>query len=326
MLTFYPEIKPYKRHQLAVEPPHELYLDESGNPDGIPVLFVHGGPGGGCGRYDRRFFDPERYRIILFDQRGAGRSTPHASLDNNNTDRLVADMEAIREHLGVEQWVLFGGSWGSTLSLVYAQTHPERVLGLILRGIFLGRRADVQWFYQDGANRIFPDYWQDFLQPIAEEERGDLVSAYHRHLTGDNELLKMGAAKAWSLWEGRCATLRPSQEVVDTFSSPHRALALACIECHYFVNNLFLEENQVLRDAHRLQGIPGTIVHGRYDSICPLDNAFELQSAWPDSELQIIREAGHASSEPGTVDALIRATDALAKRLRKDNGNGDSLA
>lgn len=326
MLTFYPEIKPYQRHQLAVEPPHELYLDESGNPDGIPVLFVHGGPGGGCGRHDRCFFDPEVYRIILFDQRGAGRSMPHASLEENNTQKLVEDMETIRRHLGVEQWVLFGGSWGSTLSLVYAQTHPDRVLGLILRGIFLGRPADIQWFYQGGANRIFPDYWQDFLQPIPEQERDDLVTAYHRRLTGDNELLKMGAAKAWSLWEGRCATLRPSQEVLDTYSAPHKALALACIESHYFIHDVFLEDNQILRDAHKLQGIPGTIVHGRYDSICPLDNAFELQAVWPGAELQIVREAGHASSEPGIVDALVRATDDMAKKLRRDNGNGDSLA
>lgn len=318
MLTFYPEIKPYKRHQLAVESPHQLYVDESGNPEGIPVLFVHGGPGAGCGRYDRRYFDPEIYRIILFDQRGAGRSTPHASLEGNTTQQLVADMEVIREALGVDRWVLFGGSWGSTLSLVYAETHPERVLGLVLRGIFLCRPKDLQWFYQGGAAHIFPDYWEDFLHPIEPADRGDLIHAYYQRLTGENDLLKMSAAKAWSLWEGRCATLRPNHEVVESFSKPHRALALACIEAHYFVNNAFLEDDQILRDAHRLSGIPGVIVHGRYDMVCPLDNAFALQKAWPEAELQIIRESGHSGTEPGTVDALMRALDDMASRLRHE--------
>jgi len=318
MLTFYPEIKPYKRHQLAVEPPHQLYVDESGNPEGIPVLFVHGGPGAGCGRYDRRYFDPEIYRIILFDQRGAGRSTPHASLQGNTTQQLVADMEVIREALGVDRWVLFGGSWGSTLSLVYAETHPERVLGLILRGIFLCRPRDLQWFYQGGAAHIFPDYWDDFLHPIDPADQSDLISAYYQRLTGENDLLKMSAAKAWSLWEGRCATLRPNHEVVEFFSKPHRALALACIEAHYFVNNAFLDEDQILSNAHRLSGIPGVIVHGRYDMVCPLDNAFALQKVWPEAELQIIRESGHSATEPGTVDALLRAVDDMASRLRHE--------
>lgn len=321
MQTFYPEIKPYQRHQIAVEPPHELYVDESGNPDGIPVLFVHGGPGAGCGKYDRRFFDPEIYRIVLFDQRGAGRSRPHAELSNNSTQKLVADIDVIRTHLGIEKWVLFGGSWGSTLSLVYAQTYPERVLGLILRGVFLCRPQDLQWFYQDGASRIFPDYWADFVQPIPADERHDVIAAYHRYLTGDNEIQQMSAAKAWALWEGRCATLRPSQEVVDSFTEPHRALSLACIEAHYFVNHAFLEKDQILRNAAQLAGIPGIIVHGRYDMICPLDNALALHQAWPDSQLQIIRDAGHASRELGIVDALIHATDDLAKRLRHDDGH-----
>lgn len=321
MLTYFPEIKPYQRHQIAVAPPHQLYVDESGNPDGIPVLFVHGGPGAGCGRYDRRFFDPELYRIILFDQRGCGRSTPHASLQNNTTQDLVADMEVIRETLGIDRWVLFGGSWGSTLSLVYAQTHPERVLGMILRGIFLCRPQDLQWFYQGGAAHVFPDYWQDFLQPIAEEDRGDLIKAYYSLLTGDNDLLKMSAAKAWSLWEGRCATLRPNHDVVESFSNPYKALALACIEAHYFAHQTFLEPNQIVRDAHRLSGIPATLVHGRYDMVCPLDNAFELQGAWPDADLQIIREAGHSSAEPGIVDALMRATDDMASHLRHEGDN-----
>lgn len=321
MQTFYPEIKPYQRHQIAVESPHEIYVDESGNPEGIPVLFVHGGPGAGCGKYDRRFFDPEVYRIILFDQRGCGRSRPHAELEANTTQKLIEDMEVIRTRLNIDQWVLFGGSWGSTLSLVYAQTHPERILGLILRGIFLCRSQDFHWFYQDGASHVFPDYWEDFIHPIPADERGDLMAAYHRYLTADNEIQRMAAAKAWSLWEGRCATLRPCQEVVDSFSDPHRALSLACIEAHYFVNHAFLAEDQILRDAHRLKGIPGVIVHGRYDMVCPIDNAFALQQAWPEAELQIIREAGHASREVGIVDALIRATDALAKQLRHDPDN-----
>jgi len=315
MHTFYPEIKPYQRHIIAVEPPHEIYVDESGNPDGIPVLFVHGGPGAGCGKYDRRFFDPQVYRIVLFDQRGSGRSRPHAELQSNSTQTLVEDIEFIRKTLGIEKWVLFGGSWGSTLSLVYAQTYPERVSGLILRGIFLCRPVDLLWFYQDGASRLFPDYWEDFIQPIPEEERGDIMNAYYRHLTGDNQIQQMTAAKAWSLWEGRTATLRPNQEVVDSFTEPHRALSLARIEAHYFVNNAFLEENQILRDAHKLADIPGIIVHGRYDVICPLDNAYLLHKAWPNSELNIIREAGHASREPGIVDALIRATNDMAKEL-----------
>ena len=319
MLMFYPEIKPFARHQIPVEAPHELYVDESGNPDGIPILFVHGGPGAGCGKYDRRFFDPERYRIILFDQRGAGRSTPHAELEGNSTQALVEDIERIRVALDIDRWALFGGSWGSTLSLVYAETYPERVLGLILRGIFLCRERDLRWFYQDGASAIFPDYWKDFLAPIPENERHDLMHAYYQRLTGDNELQKMSAAKAWSLWEGRCATLRPNQDVVDTFSNPFKALALARIEAHYFVNKAFLEDNQIIKNADKLAGIPGMIVHGRYDMVCPLDNAFALQEAWPDAELQIIRDAGHASREAGIVDALIRATDGLARKLSNDS-------
>lgn len=315
MHTFFPEIKPYARHQLAVEPPHELYIDESGNPDGIPVLFVHGGPGGGCGRYDRRFFDPEMYRIILFDQRGAGRSRPHAELTGNNTQALVRDIEAIREHLGIDKWMLFGGSWGSTLSLVYAQTHPERVLALVLRGIFLCRPDDIQWFYQSGASRLFPDYWEDFCAPIAPAERDDMLGAYYRLLTGENQIQQMQAAKAWSCWEGRTATLKPSPEVVDSFTEPHRALSMARIEAHFFMNDSFLTPDQILRDAAKLAGIPGIIVHGRYDVICPLDNAHALHKAWPGSELHIIREAGHASREPGIVDALIRATNELGRAL-----------
>ncbi|MDX1635350.1 MAG: prolyl aminopeptidase [Marinobacter sp.] len=315
MLTLYPELKPYAEHRLAVEAPHELYLEESGNPDGIPVLVVHGGPGGGCEDYYRQFFDAERFRIILMDQRGAGRSTPLAELDGNSTDRLVADMEQVRQFLGIDHWVLFGGSWGSTLSLVYAETYPGRVLALILRGIFLCRPKDIHWFYQEGASRVFPDYWEDFLAPIPENERDDLVSAYYRRLTSSNELEQIQAAKAWSIWEGRCATLHPNARVVEHFGHPHVAIALARIECHYFMNQAFLEPDQILRNAGRLAGIPGIVVHGRYDMVCPLDNALALSDVWPEADLRIIRDAGHSAAEPAIVDALMHACDDIADRL-----------
>jgi proline iminopeptidase len=315
MHTLYPEIQPYVQHSLAVEPPHVLHIEECGNPKGIPVLFVHGGPGAGCEDYHRRFFDPQRYRIILFDQRGCGRSTPHAALEGNTTQTLVADMERIREHLGLERWLLFGGSWGSTLSLVYAEAHPERVTGLILRGIFMCRPHEIQWFYQQGASRLFPEYWQEYLAPIPEAERDDLVHAFYRRLTGDNEMQRMAAAKAWSLWEGKTSTLRPNEAVAGHFGNPFTALSLARIECHYFVNDSFLAPEQILRDAGRLKGIPGVIVHGRYDVVCPVENAWQLHQAWPEAELKIIPDAGHSASEPGTVDALVQATIDFAERL-----------
>ena len=315
MQTLYPEIKPYARHELAVTEPHVLYVDESGYADGLPVVFIHGGPGAGCDALSRRFFDPNLYRIVTFDQRGCGRSTPHASLDNNSTWDLVADLERIREHLGIDKWVLFGGSWGSTLALAYAQTHPERVHALLLRGIFLCRPQDFQWFYQEGASRLFPDYWEDYLAPIPADERGDLMQAFYKRLTGQDQIAQMHAAKAWSTWEGRTATLRPNSQVVERFSDSHRALSIARIECHYFVNNAFLEADQLLRDMAKIAHLPGVIVHGRYDVICPLDNAYALHQAWPNSELQIIRDAGHAASEPGITDALVRAAGQMARRL-----------
>ncbi|WP_462379869.1 prolyl aminopeptidase [Pseudomonas sp. Marseille-QA0892] len=313
MLTVFPEIKPYARHELAVDDPHVLYVDESGTRVGLPVLFVHGGPGGGCDSMSRRFFDPALYRIVTFDQRGCGRSLPHASLEKNTTWDLVADMERIREHLGIDKWVLFGGSWGSTLSLAYAQRHPDRVHALILRGIFLCRPQDFHWFYQDGASRLFPDYWQDYLAPIPQEERGDLMRAFYKRLTGSDQIAQMHAAKAWSCWEGRTLTLRPSPEVVERFHE--RALAIARIECHYFVNDAFLEPDQLIRDMPKIAHLPGIIVHGRYDVVTPMDNAWALHQAWPGSELQIIREAGHAASEPCITDALVRATNEMAHRL-----------
>lgn len=316
MLTLYPEIKPYTTHALQVDDIHTLYVEESGNVDGIPVLFVHGGPGSGCDPKNRCFFDPDLYRIVLFDQRGAGRSTPHAELVNNDTNLLIDDMEAIRELLGIDRWLLFGGSWGSTLSLLYAQRHPERVTGMILRGIFLGRACDIHWLYQEGASRLFPDYWEDYIKPVPAALRHSMVEAYYQLLTGDNELARMGAAKAWSGWEARCATLRPNLEVYEHLVDPHVALAMARIECHFFINHCFIRENQIMEEVAALDGIPGMIVHGRYDMVCTLDNAFELHRHWPQSELHIIRDAGHVASEPGITDALVRSTRRMADRLR----------
>jgi len=316
MRVLYPPIDPYHMETLAVDQTHRLHLETCGTAQGLPVVFLHGGPGSGCEPWHRRFFDPAAYRIVLFDQRGCGRSRPHASLEDNTTAHLVSDMERIREHLGIERWVVFGGSWGSTLALAYAEAHPERVLGLVLRGIFLCRPRDIHWFYQEGAGRLFPNYWEDYLAPIPESERDDMVSAYYRRLTGEDEVARMAAAKAWSEWEGRTATLLPNPGGVDHFRDPHVALSLARIECHYFMNQSFLEPNQLLRDAHRLADIPGTIVHGRYDVVCPLDQAHALHRAWPRAKLEIIPDAGHSAGEPGIVDALVRATDELAAMLR----------
>ena len=315
MHKLYPPLKANRQFWLPVDSPHEIYVEESGNPQGLPVLFVHGGPGAGCEDKHRSYFDPNLYRIILFDQRGAGRSRPHAELEHNTTAALVADMEHIRIELGIEKWMLFGGSWGSTLALVYAETHPERVLGLILRGIFLCRPQEIRWFYQDGAHRIYPDYWQDFVAPIPENERHDLLHAHYKRLTGEDEVARMRSAEAWSVWEGRTATLTPKKEVVDFFSDPHVALSLARIEAHYFVNHIFLNPNQLLHDAFRLKAIPGIIVHGRYDIVCPLENAFDLHQAWPEARLEIVPDAGHSASEPGIVNALIQATLDMHHRL-----------
>jgi proline iminopeptidase len=316
MQQLYPAIEPYRVHTVSVSNGCHLYVEECGNADGLPVVFVHGGPGSGCESYHRQFFNPEIYRIILFDQRGCGRSTPHASLQGNTTQALVSDMEIIRTTLDIERWVVFGGSWGSTLGLVYAETHPENVLGLILRGIFLCRSRDIHWFYQEGASYLLPDLWQDFLKPIPEAERHDMVSAYYHRLTGDDEIAKMAAAKAWSLWEGRASTLLPKAAVVDHFGHPKTALSLARIECHYFMNDSFLRPGQILDDAARLKDIPGVIVHGRYDVVCPLEQAWMLHRVWPQSRLQVVQDAGHSATEQGIVDALVKATDQFALRFR----------
>lgn len=315
MKDLYPELLPYRAEHFPVDDTHSLYVEEAGTSGGIPALFLHGGPGAGCEPYHRRFFDPRRYRVILFDQRGAGRSTPHASLKDNTTWHLVADIEKLREHLGIERWLVFGGSWGSTLALAYAETHPERVSALVLRGIFLCRPSEIGWFYQSGANRLFPDYWEDFAEPVPPTRRDDMLSAYYEILTGDDELRRLAAAKAWSLWEGRTATLLPDASVEAHFAQPHVALSMARIESHYFVNGAFLEPDQLLANAGRLADIPGVIVHGRYDVICPLENAWALHASWPGSELAIIGNAGHSAAEAGTRRRLIEATDQLADEL-----------
>lgn len=317
MRTLYPPSEPFVQHTLAVGDGHTLHVAEYGRPDGVPAVFLHGGPGASSESWHPRFFDPEIFRVVVFDQRGCGRSTPHASLEANTTWHLVADIERLREHLGIERWLVFGGSWGSTLGLAYAETHPDRVTALVLRGIFLCRRGDVGWFFQEGARRLLPDHWRDFVAPIPEAERDDLVGAYHRRLFGSDDIARMSAAKAWSIWEGRAATLLPNPEVVAHFANPSVALSLARIECDYFVNDCYLEPDQLVRDAGRLADIPGTIVHGRYDLICPLDQADALAAAWPQADYRVIADAGHAALEPGIVDALVDATDRLGSRLAR---------
>ncbi len=275
-------------------------------------MFLHGGPGGGLIPEYRQFFDPTAYRVVLFDQRGAGQSTPHASLEENTTWHLVEDIECLREHLGIERWLVFGGSWGSTLSLAYAQAHPDRVSALVLRGIFLCRPNEIRWFYQEGegASAIFPDVWEEYVRVIPYAERGDMLSAYHRRLMSDDEAVRLEAAKAWSIWEGSTSKLFPDQQLIDHAGEAHFALALALIECHYFVNNAFFEsENYLLENIGKIRHIPAVIVQGRYDVVCPMMSAWELHRAWPEAELEIIRDAGHSATEPGIIGALIDATD-----------------
>lgn len=309
MRVLYPEISPYAEHRIKVSTLHEIYLEESGNPKGIPVLFVHGGPGAGSQPEHRRFFDPEKYRIILFDQRGCGRSTPHAEIRNNTTYDLIEDIETIRNRLNIKKWLLFGGSWGSTLSLLYAQKYPNRVNGMILRGIFLCRKQDLDWFYQRGASAIFPDYWQEYEQIIPLEERGNMLQAFHKRLTSDNDIARMAAAKAWSVWEGRCSTMQPNSDIAEHFAEPHIAVAMARIESHYFINNIFTDENQIINQCEKIKQIKTVIIHGRYDIVCPLEQALALHKALPEARLHIVRDAGHSAFEPGIIDNLVRATD-----------------
>ncbi len=308
----YLPIEPNRSGFLAVDS-HELYWEESGNPKGVPVVFLHGGPGSGTESSHRSYFNPKRYRIILFDQRGCGKSRPHSSLENNTTWHLVQDIEKLRIHLNVTQWVVFGGSWGSTLSLAYAETHPERVVALILRGIFLGRPKELRWFYQFGAHHIFPDEWEKYIAPIPKEERGDLLHAYYRRLTSSDPNVRKKAAVSWSAWEAAALKLIFDPKLFSDFTEGFHADALARVECHYFINHCFFKtDNWLLEQIKAIQKIPGVIIQGRYDIVCPMESAWELHKAWPIAELHIIKDAGHAASEPGITDALIKATDQFA--------------
>jgi len=317
MLSLFPDIQPYAQHTIEVGSGHKIYVEESGSADGIPVLFVHGGPGAGTQSWNRCFFDPGVYRIILFDQRGCGRSTPHCGLENNSTQDLVNDIEVIRKQLAIDKWVLFGGSWGSTLSLVYAQAHSEQVLTLILRGIFLCRSEEIHWFYQQGADKVFPDYWQDFIKSLNKQQQKNILASYYQLLHDRNEVKQLSAARSWSHWEAACSTLQPSQSLRSHFNDAHTALSLAKIESHYFMNNSFLEENQILSQMDKLKGVPGIIVQGRYDMVCPMKSALELHQSWPESRLEIVVSAGHSAKEANITDALIRATNEVAKEIKK---------
>ncbi|MEM9195462.1 MAG: prolyl aminopeptidase [Myxococcota bacterium] len=306
----YPPVEPHDQGFLDVGNQHRVYWEVSGNPTGKPAVFVHGGPGGGTDADNRRYWDPNVYRIVLFDQRGCGKSTPYASLEHNTTWDLIGDMELLRAKLGIDRWQVFGGSWGSTLSLAYAQRHPERVTELVLRGIFLMRAREIDWYYQEGASRIYPDAWEAFLAPIPEDERDALVNAYHRRLTGDDPELRVRAAQAWSVWEGSTSTLLGDPKLVAKTGDAHFAEAFARIECHYFVNRGFFERNdQLLEDMTKIEHIPGVIVHGRYDVVCTLENAWALHKRWPNADLRIVQGAGHSSMEPGIARELVQATD-----------------
>lgn len=312
MRTYYPPIEPYETGFLEVGDGHRLYWERSGTRGAKPAVFLHGGPGGGLHKEYRQAFHPKHYDVLLFDQRGCGQSTPHAELNANTTWDLVADIERLRQMCGHEKWLVCGGSWGSTLALAYAQAHPEHVSELVLRGIFLTTAQDIDWFYQYGVSEMHPDRWQGFLAPIPEAERGNLVQAYHKRLTGTDKAEQLACAKAWSQWEGATANLIARPESIDSFGEDHFAIAFARIENHFFVNHCWLEENQLLRDAHKLHGIPGVIVHGRYDMPCPLRNAWQLAQAWPDATLNIIEAAGHSMSEPAILSAMIEALDGFA--------------
>ncbi|GMU43302.1 MAG: prolyl aminopeptidase [Xanthomonadales bacterium] len=309
----YPEIEPYASGMLPVGDGHEIHYEQCGNPAGKPVVFLHGGPGAGCSPKARRFFNPDKYRIVLFDQRGCGRSLPHACLEANTTWHLVADIEKLRLALGIERWQVFGGSWGSTLALAYAQTHPQRVTELVLRGIFMLRRWELEWFYQAGADALFPDAWEGFLTAIPPVERGDLMSAYHRRLTHANPAVRLEAARAWSVWEARTSFLYQDPAHIEAAAGDAFALAFARIECHYFVHGGFFDrDDQLLANAYRLRNIPAVIVQGRYDVVCPARSAFDLHQAWPEAELRIVSDAGHSAFEPGNLHELVLATDRFA--------------
>lgn len=312
--ALYPEVEPYAAGMLPLDAIHTMYWETSGNPEGIPVVFLHGGPGAGSSPKHRRFFDPAAYRIVVYDQRGAGRSTPLGELRDNTTPHLLDDLERLRRHLGIERWLVFGGSWGSTLALAYAEAHPECCLGLVLRGIFLCRKSEIDWFLY-GLRSIFPEPWERFAGFLPPGERGDLLGSYYRRLADPDPAVHIPAAKAWSIYEGSCSTLLPSQETVDYFATDVVALGLARMEAHYFVNGIFLPENALLANAHRLRGIPGVIVQGRYDVVCPIVSAHDLVAAWPGVEYQVIPDAGHSAWEPGICAALVAACERFKRRL-----------
>jgi proline iminopeptidase len=310
MPQLYPPIEPYRHTYCAVSQLHNLYVEEVGNPNGKPVVFLHGGPGGGINAVYRQFFNPQQWRVILFDQRGCGKSTPHAELAENTTWDLVDDIEKIRAYLGIERWTVFGGSWGSTLALAYSQTYPERCSGLILRGIFTLRHKEIQWFYQEGASYLYPDAWEHYLAPIPVDERNDLVAAYYRRLTSSDPNVRIEAARAWSIWEASTSKLVPDTGLIDHFSEDKFAVAFARIECHYFMNRGFFEQDdQLLKNVDRIRHIPGVIVQGRYDVVCPATTAWELHRAWPEARFVMVQEAGHSATEPGISSALVEATD-----------------
>ena len=309
-MELFPNIEPFNTFNLPVSDLHTIYVEESGNKNGKPVIFLHGGPGGGVDPKYRRYFDPEKWRIIMFDQRGCGKSTPFAELEENTTWDLVSDIEKIRNHLSIDQWVVFGGSWGSTLSLAYSQTHPDSCKGLILRGIFLVRKKELDWFYQEGANNIFPDRWESFLEPIPVEKRDNLMQAYYEILTGEDHSKKIEAAKAWSTWEGSTVRLLQDENFISDFSDDKFAEAFARIECHYFMNNCWFDsDNHLIENMHKIRHIPGVIIHGRYDIICPVIQAWDLYKVWPEADLHIIPDAGHSIFEDGIKNKILEYTD-----------------
>lgn len=314
MHSLYPAIKPFAQQEIKVSPLHSLYVEETGNPTGIPVFILHSGPGAGSDSYLRRFFDPQCFRIILFDQRGSGRSTPHLELRENNTSLLLEDINTLRDHLGLTEFVLCGGGFGSLLALLYAQQFPRQIKSLLLHQVFLGRQKDIDWFYKQGASLVYPDYWQEFISLVPEHRLDSIPQYYSECLQGSNELARMSAAKGWALWQARCSSLQPHLYVVDQYSDPHFALALATLESYYIHHHYFIEENQVLDQVHKIRHLPTYIVHGRFDLVSPLASAWELHQAIPTSNLRIVRDAGHSDRESGIIDALIYASKEISKQ------------
>jgi len=316
MLMLYPAIKPFATHHLTVALNHEIYIEEVGDPNGIPVILIHDGPGGHCHNQDRRFFDPEKYHMILFDQRGCGRSIPTASLKENTTQDLIEDMERIRQHLNIQAWLVAGGGWGSTLGLLYAQKFPQRVLGLLLWSIFLARGEDVEWFYEKGTRHFFPLEWENFIAPIADISGKTIPERYHELLTGEDDLQRRSADKAWALYEASCGSLDPQPKLVEEYTEPFYAKTLAKIKCHYLLNHFYLTANEVLKNIHLLKNIPAILLHGRYNVLCPVSNAWTLSKAWPEATLNIVREAGHRTTDPAMIDAIVYCANELKKMIR----------